>query len=42
MNCPNCKSEGIVKNGFRINEKQNYRCLNCDRQFLENPENRKR
>lgn len=40
MNCPNCQSNIIVKNGFRSNEKQNYKCLNCERQFVENPENK--
>jgi transposase-like protein len=40
MNCLNCKSKVIVKNGFRLNEKQNYKCLNCDRQFIEDPENK--
>lgn len=34
MNCPNCGSTEINKNG-RCRGKQNYRCKNCGRQFVE-------
>jgi transposase-like protein len=37
MYCPNCDSTNIVKNGIRNNDKQNYRCQSCGRQFVENP-----
>ena len=37
MNCPKCSSEHIVKNGSRQNGKQNFKCLPCGRQFVENP-----
>ena len=40
MNCPNCQSNIIVKNSFQVNKKQNFKCLNCERQFVENPENK--
>jgi transposase-like protein len=38
MNCPNCQSTEIVKNGFIHNGKQNYRCKDCGRQFVEDPQ----
>ena len=34
--CPSCKSKQIVKNGKIHNGKQNYRCRDCGRQFVEN------
>jgi insertion element IS1 protein InsB len=37
MKCPRCESEQIVKNGRIHNGKQNYRCRNCGRQFVEQP-----
>src|SRR5581483_9921899 len=40
MKCPNCNSQVIVKNGWRENDKQNYKCLSCNRQFVEIRENR--
>ena len=40
MNCPDCDSIEIVKNGFIHNGKQKYLCKNCDRQFVENPQNK--
>lgn len=40
MKCPSYQSQVIVKNGFRSNDKQNHKCLNCDRQFVEQPENK--
>ncbi|MGL5834489.1 MAG: IS1 family transposase [Waterburya sp.] len=33
MQCPKCESNKIVKNGWRQN-KQNYLCRNCGRQFI--------
>ena len=38
MNCPSCQSSKIVKNGLIHNGKQNYRCKDCGRQFVENPQ----
>ena len=37
MQCPKCASRKISKNGIRDNHKQNYRCNECGRQFVENP-----
>lgn len=34
MNCPHCGSENVRKNGHRRG-KQNYRCKQCDRQFVQ-------
>lgn len=34
MNCPNCGSDQINRNG-RCRGKQNYRCKSCGRQFVE-------
>ena len=36
--CPNCDSEKIVKNGRIHNGKQRFKCNECNRQFVENPE----
>jgi transposase-like protein len=36
--CPNCYSEKTVKNGHIHNGKQRYKCHECGRQFVENPE----
>ena len=38
--CPSCKSNSIVKNGKIHNGKQNYKCRNCGRQFVEEPQNK--
>ena len=38
--CLHCNSNVLVKNGFRKNDKQNYKCLNCNKQFVEDPENK--
>ena len=35
--CPSCNSTLVKKNGHIANGKQNYKCLVCDRQFVENP-----
>lgn len=31
--CPSCNSENILKNGKKSNQKQNYLCVDCKRQF---------
>ena len=36
MECPECQSDHIRKNGHRRG-KQNHLCLECGRQFVENP-----
>ncbi|WP_319423053.1 IS1 family transposase [Pleurocapsa sp. FMAR1] len=38
--CPSCNSEQIVKNGHIHNGKQNYKCRDCGRQYVENPQNK--
>ena len=38
--CLSCDSETVVKNGFIHNEKQNHRCNDHDRQFVEEPQNK--
>jgi IS1 family transposase len=38
MECPNCKSDLIKKNGHTRHGKQNYRCLDCSKQFSEDAE----
>ena len=40
LECPACQSTTIKKNGHIHNGKQNYRCLSCGRQFVENPQNK--
>ena len=40
MKCSKCQSENVKKNGHIHNGKQNYRCNDCGRQFVENPENK--
>ena len=37
MECPECHSKHIRKNGKRRG-KQNHICVDCGRQFVENPE----
>lgn len=41
LSCPSCRSQTVVKNGQTRHGKQNYRCNNCGRQFVENPQWRK-
>lgn len=36
--CPSCQSEDVVKNGRTRHQKQNYKCRDCGRQFVENPQ----
>ena len=33
--CPSCESERIVKNGKTHTGKQNHKCRDCGRQFVE-------
>lgn len=40
MNCPSCSSANIKRNGRIHNGKQNYKCTNCGRQFVEDPQNK--
>lgn len=35
--CPTCGSDDIVKNGLTRRAKQNHKCRDCGRQFVENP-----
>ncbi|MDV2998296.1 MAG: IS1 family transposase ISBeg2 [Chroococcidiopsis sp. SAG 2025] len=36
--CPNCQSSDVVKNGRTRHGKQNYKCRECGRQFVEAPQ----
>ena len=38
MQCPECQSEHIRKNGKNRQGKQNYICVNCHRQFIKSYE----
>jgi len=38
MTCPTCGSHDISKNGTTRRGKQNYKCRDCNRQFVENPQ----
>ena len=38
LSCPTCASQAIVKNGQTRHGKQNYKCNDCGRQFVENPQ----
>jgi insertion element IS1 protein InsB len=39
LSCPSCESKHVVKNGRIHNGKQNYRCWECGRQFVQDPQN---
>lgn len=41
MFCPRCNSSNIIKNGSIHNGKQKYKCKECNRQFVENPQKQK-
>ena len=41
MRCPKCQHPHFVKNGF-VNEKQRYKCKNCNYQWTENHKHRGR
>jgi insertion element IS1 protein InsB len=36
--CPTCGSDDIVKNGLTRRAKQNHKCRDCGRQFIEDPQ----
>lgn len=36
--CPTCGSDDIMRNGTTRRGKQNYKCRDCGRQFVENPQ----
>ena len=38
MTCPTCGSHDISNNGTTRRGKQNYKCRDCGRQFVENPQ----
>ena len=38
MTCPTCGSHDISKNGTSHRGKQNYKCRDCNRQFVEDPQ----
>lgn len=38
--CPACSSTHIVKNGKIHNGKQNFKCRQCGRQFVQDPQNK--
>ncbi|SFF52803.1 Transposase [Thermoflexibacter ruber] len=35
LNCPDCHSATVVKNGKKSNGQQNYKCKSCDKQFQD-------
>jgi transposase-like protein len=37
MNCPNCNSEYILKNGHTRSGKKNFKSRDCGRQFVMTP-----
>jgi transposase-like protein len=40
LSCPNCGSQRVVKNGKIHHGKQNHKCQDCGRQFVQNPQNK--
>lgn len=38
--CPVCQSTHVVKNGSIHNGKQNFKCRECGRQFVQDPQNK--
>ena len=38
--CPSCESSQIVKNGKTHSGKQNHKCRECGRQFVEDPQHK--
>lgn len=38
LTCPTCGSHDISKNGLTRRGKQNYKCRDCNRQFVEDPQ----
>jgi transposase-like protein len=41
LRCPTCDSSKIVKNGKIHNGKQNHKCTDCGRQFVEDPQQKR-
>ena len=39
--CPSCESARVVKNGKIHNGKQNHKCKDCGRQFVEEPQRKR-
>ena len=39
--CPSCNSKRVVKNGKIHNGKQNHKCKDCGRQFVEEPQQKR-
>jgi len=40
LTCPRCQSNWVVKNGFIHNGNQNFKCKDCGRQFVQDPQNK--
>lgn len=40
LQCPDCNGMKINKNGSNSSGKRKYKCKDCGRQFVENPENK--
>ncbi|MDR1316083.1 MAG: IS1 family transposase, partial [Spirochaetales bacterium] len=38
IKCPHCQSPSITRNGKKSNDKQNYLCSGCGRQFISDHE----
>lgn len=36
INCPRYKEKKVLRNGTTKNKKQQYYCINCGKQFIEN------
>ena len=41
LTCPCCSSQKVVKNGHIHNGKQNHKCRECGRQFVEDPQQKR-
>ncbi len=41
ISCPHCGSARYKKNGFTHTGKQNHKCLECDRQFVLEPQQKR-
>ena len=39
--CPQCGGQAITKNGRLADSRQNFKCADCGRQFIENPRRRR-
>ncbi|WP_448562645.1 IS1/IS1595 family N-terminal zinc-binding domain-containing protein [Trichothermofontia sp.] len=40
LTCPSCNSTHVVKNSKTHNDKQNFKCRECGRQFVQDPQNK--